>query len=138
MLLACANLCAQPLKFLVEFMPYAAPEPLRNERPAHPHRRCQRARRRDSRDPVHGQIIANGRPKLLAGEPSALHGGYGSLDDLRASGDLSMARNDRGFYKYSTEITDSGFRVTAIYSGPENPLAPKSLSIDQSMSIIQE
>jgi len=69
---------------------------------------------------------------------NALHGGYGSLDDLRASGDLSMARNDRGFYKYSTEITDSGFRVTAIYSGPENPLAPKSLSIDQSMSIIQE
>ncbi|PYP82542.1 MAG: hypothetical protein DMG65_25995 [Candidatus Angelobacter sp. Gp1-AA117] len=69
---------------------------------------------------------------------NALRGGYASLDDLRSSGDLSMARNNRGFYNYSTEVTDSGFRVTAIYSGPENPLAPKSLSIDQSMGIIQE
>ena|SRR5947209_1719730 len=69
---------------------------------------------------------------------NALRGGYASLDDLRSSGDLSMPRNNRGFYNYSTEVADSGFRVTATYSGPENPLAPKSISIDQSMSIIQE
>ena len=69
---------------------------------------------------------------------NALHGGYSSLDDLRSSGDLSMPRNNRGFYNYSAELGDSGFRVIATYAGPENPLAPKSLSIDQSMSIIQE
>ena len=69
---------------------------------------------------------------------NALRGGYASLDDLRSSGDLSMSRNNRGFYNYSAEVTDSSFRVTATYSGPENPLAPKSLSIDQSMGIIQE
>ena len=69
---------------------------------------------------------------------NALHGGYASLDDLRSSGELSMPRNNRDFYNYSAEVTDSSFRVTATYSGPENPLAPKSLSIDQSMGIIQE
>jgi hypothetical protein len=69
---------------------------------------------------------------------NALHGGYASLDELRSSGDLSMSRDSRGFYTYAAEVNSSGFTVTATYNGPANPMAPKSLSIDQSMSVIQE
>ena len=46
-------------------------------------------------------------------------------------GDLTMQRNNRGPYNYSAEISDSGFRIVATYSGPENSGMPASLSIDQ-------
>ena len=69
---------------------------------------------------------------------AALHSGYGSLEDLRAAGELTMSRDSRGPYTYTMEVTAAGFKVTATYNGPENPLAPKVLSIDQGMSVIQE
>jgi hypothetical protein len=69
---------------------------------------------------------------------NAMHGGYANLDDLRSAGELTMLSNNRGPYTYSTDVSGSGFRVIATYNGPENALAPKSLSIDQSMTIVQE
>lgn len=64
---------------------------------------------------------------------NSLHGSYGSLDELRSSGDLNMARDRRGPYSYSVEIGDSGFRAIATYSGPDNVSASKTISLDQSM-----
>src|SRR5579871_6539199 len=66
---------------------------------------------------------------------AALQGSYVSIDALRSGGDLTMPRNNRGPYKYSSEISDSGFRIVATYSGPENSVMPASLSIDQTMQI---
>ena len=68
----------------------------------------------------------------------ALQGGFVSIDALRSSGDLTMQRNNRGPYNYSAEISDSGFRIVATYSGPENSGMPSSLSIDQTMQISQQ
>jgi hypothetical protein len=68
----------------------------------------------------------------------ALQGGIVSIDALRSGGDLTMQRNNRGAYNYSAEISDSGFRIVATYSGPENSGMPSSLSIDQTMQISQQ
>lgn len=69
---------------------------------------------------------------------AALQGSYVSIDDLRSQGDLTMQRNNRGPYNYSAEISDSGFRIVATWTGPENAGMPKTLSIDQTMQISQE
>jgi len=68
----------------------------------------------------------------------ALHGGYVSLDELRQQGELSMARDNRGPYTYSAEVSGSSFHIVATYTGPENSGLPKTLSIDQSMQISKE
>ena len=69
---------------------------------------------------------------------AALQGGYVSIDALRSGGDLSMARNNRGPYNYSAEISDSAFRIVATYAGPENSGMPSTLSIDQTMQVSQQ
>ena len=69
---------------------------------------------------------------------AALQGSFVSIDALRSGGDLTMQRNNRGPYNYSSEISDSGFRIVATYSGPENSGMPLSLSIDQTMQITQQ
>jgi hypothetical protein len=69
---------------------------------------------------------------------AALQGSYVSIDALRSGGDLTMQRNNRGPYSYSAETSDSGFRIVATYSGPENSGMPASLSIDQTMQISQQ
>ncbi len=69
---------------------------------------------------------------------NALKGSYVSLEQLRSEGDLAMTRTSRGPYSYSAEVSDSGFRIVATYSGPENSAMPKTLSIDQTMEISQE
>jgi hypothetical protein len=69
---------------------------------------------------------------------AAMKGGYASLDDLRSQGDLTMSRSSRGPYNYSSEVSDTSFRILATYSGPENSGMPRSLSIDQNMQINQE
>lgn len=65
----------------------------------------------------------------------AREGHYASLDDLRSSGDLMVRNDHRGFYAYSANYTDSGFTITATYSGPPNSEAPASLSVDQNMQV---
>lgn len=69
---------------------------------------------------------------------AALQGSYVSIEALRSQGDLTMQRDNRGPYNYSAEITDSGFRIVATWTGPENAGMPKTLSIDQTMQISQE
>jgi hypothetical protein len=69
---------------------------------------------------------------------SALHGGYGSIDELRSSNDLSMERNSRGPYNYSVEFNASTFRVTATNSGPAGAMAPRVISVDQNMQFSEE
>jgi hypothetical protein len=66
---------------------------------------------------------------------NSLHGGYGSLDELRSSGDLRMERNSRGPYNYSVDVSGSGFRVIATYSGPGSY---KTISVDQDMRFSQD
>src|SRR5438270_8207670 len=73
--------------------------------------------------------IANAERRRLASD-----GKYVSLDELRSNGDIKMSSDKRGPYTYSVETSDSGFRVTATYSGPDEK-APRSLSIDQTMQI---
>jgi hypothetical protein len=69
---------------------------------------------------------------------AALQGSYVSIDALRAQGDLTMPRNNRGPYNYSAEVSDSGFRIVATWTGSENAGMPKTLTFDQTMQISQE
>ena len=69
---------------------------------------------------------------------AALKGGFVSLEELRAQGDLTMQHDRRGPYTYSAEVSDGSFRIVASYSGPENTGLPHSLSIDQSMEVTQQ
>lgn len=64
-------------------------------------------------------------------------GSYASLEDLRSNGDISMAKDRRGDYAYTSEVSSSGFKITATYSGPDGT-APKHLSIDETMRITSD
>lgn len=68
----------------------------------------------------------------------AMHSNYTSIEELHSSGELSISSTTRGPYTYSVDTTASGFRVTATYTGPEDPGMPKSISIDETMHISQE
>ena len=68
----------------------------------------------------------------------ASEGKYVSIDELRSNGDISMPVNHRGPYEYSAETTDSGFRITAAYSGPPVSGVPQTLSIDETMQVKTE
>src|SRR3954467_13095359 len=68
--------------------------------------------------------IANAERRRLASD-----GKYVSLDDLHSNGDISMPGNTRGPYTYAVETSESGFKVTATYSGPDSQ-AVKQMSID--------
>lgn len=69
---------------------------------------------------------------------AALKGSFVSLDQLRSEGELTMTRDRRGPYSYSSEVSESSFRIIATYTGASDPALPKSLSIDQTMQISQE
>ena len=62
-------------------------------------------------------------------------GRFGTIDEMRSAGDISMARDNRGPYTYSASASDTSFTITATYGGPANPDAPASLSIDENMQI---
>ncbi len=74
--------------------------------------------------------IANGERRYYATEAR-----YASLDELRTHGDISLPTNGRGPFTYSAEVSESGFRIVATYSGPPGPDAPQNLSIDETMQI---
>src|SRR4051794_12572615 len=67
----------------------------------------------------------------------AFEGKYVLLDDLINNGDISMKKPSRGPYSYSSDVSDSGFVITATYSGGDAGV-PKTLSIDQTMEIRTE
>jgi hypothetical protein len=69
---------------------------------------------------------------------NSLHGGYGSLDELRSAGGLNMGRDGRGPYSYSVQIGDGGFRAIATYNGPADVVASKTISVDQDMKFSEE
>ena len=69
---------------------------------------------------------------------AALQGSYATIDALRSQGELTMQRDNRGPYNYSAEISDSGFRIVATWSGGEAAGAPKTISMDQTMQITQQ
>ncbi|MGH9580250.1 MAG: hypothetical protein ACRD2R_04595 [Terriglobales bacterium] len=84
--------------------------------------------------------VAGVRQELLALAQAerrylALEGRYASLDELRSAGEITMASNRRGPYSYSAEVTGSGFRIVATFSGPPEAGVPRSLVIDESMQI---
>ena len=73
--------------------------------------------------------IANGERRHFASE-----GKYVDISDLISNGDISMQTPSRGAFSYTSSVSDSGFTITATYSG-NDPNAPKSMSIDQTMQV---
>jgi hypothetical protein len=65
----------------------------------------------------------------------ATAGKYISLDELIASGELTMKRTSRGPWTYSTEVTDTSFKVIATRSGPASAGAPARFYVDESMQV---
>jgi len=67
----------------------------------------------------------------------ALEGKYLSFDELRSKG-TALPADRRGPYTYSADISETGFHITATYSGPDVAGVPKSLAISDSMEIEQQ
>ena len=57
---------------------------------------------------------------------------YASLGELQSNGGIHVPA--RANVSYSAETGDSSFKITAIYSGTD-PKAPKTIAIDETMSI---
>ncbi len=76
--------------------------------------------------------IANAERRRYASD-----GKYVDISDLISNGDISMQSPSRGPFSYSSSVSDSGFTITATYSG-NDPNAPKRISIDQTMQISSE
>ncbi len=74
--------------------------------------------------------IANAERRYYATEAR-----YASLDELCIHGDISLPTNGRGPFTYSAEVSETGFRIVATYSGPPGPDAAQNLSIDETMQI---
>jgi hypothetical protein len=60
---------------------------------------------------------------------------YATLDDLRTNGDIHIPSREN--YSYTAQASDAGFKIIAVYSGPDLK-APKRISIDETMSITTE
>jgi len=60
----------------------------------------------------------------------ASNGKYATLEELR--GDIKV--QNRLNYSYSVQTSDTGFKISADYSGPD-PKAPKHFTIDETMAI---
>lgn len=65
----------------------------------------------------------------------ASSGKYVSLDELKSSENLTMPA--RPNFSYSAEPGDSGFKIIAVYSGPD-PKAPKRFTIDETLALTSE
>ena len=62
----------------------------------------------------------------------AVHAKYASLDELRTGGDTHIPT--RPGYTYSAEASETGFTISATYSGPDKK-APKRISVDETMAV---
>jgi hypothetical protein len=60
---------------------------------------------------------------------------YATLDDLRTNGDIHIPSREN--YSYSAQTSDVGFKIIAVYSGPDSK-APKRIVIDETMSMTTE
>lgn len=63
------------------------------------------------------------------------HGAYGSLDELTASGALTLPRAGRQGYNYSVETTATGFTVTARHSGNAPAVRYPTIIVDETLQI---
>ena len=63
----------------------------------------------------------------------ASNGKYASLEELRGNGDIASIPT-RPNFAYSVQTTDTSFKITATYSGPD-PKAPKHITVDETMTI---
>ena len=57
---------------------------------------------------------------------------YATIDDLRNNGDIHVPSREN--YSYSAQVSDTGFKILATYSGPD-PKAPKHISVDEMLSL---
>lgn len=64
----------------------------------------------------------------------AEHGSYGSLEELKAAGAMTMLRDGRDGYSYDVETTPSGFHVLGKCSPATNP-GCSNWVVDQSMEV---
>jgi hypothetical protein len=80
---------------------------------------------------VRADLVAFGNAEK---QEYALEGKYLPFDELRAKG-TAIPADQRGPFTYTADISDTGFRVVATYSGEPIAGAPKSLSIDQTMQV---
>ena len=64
----------------------------------------------------------------------AEHGSYGSLEELKAAGAMTMLRNGRDGYSYDVRTGASGFRVLAKCSPAAHPGCSNWI-VDQSMEV---
>ena len=67
----------------------------------------------------------------------ASDGKYVDISDLISNGDISMQQPSRGPFSYASSISDTGFTITATYSG-NDPAVPRTLRIDQNMQMSSE
>lgn len=67
----------------------------------------------------------------------ALDGKYLSIDEMRSKGS-SLPADHRGPFTYSSEVSETGFKITATYTGEPVAGAPHRMSIDQTMAIQTE
>src|SRR5437016_10974764 len=61
-----------------------------------------------------------------------VHSKYASLDELGSNGDIPMPT--RPYYTYSGVASETSFKISATYSGPD-PKASKHFSVDETMSV---
>ena len=57
---------------------------------------------------------------------------YASLDELSKNGDIHMP--SRANYAYSADVSETGFKIIAAYSGPDVN-APKLIAVDETMAM---
>jgi hypothetical protein len=65
----------------------------------------------------------------------ASHGKYVSLGELRTDGGIAIPT--RPNFSFSAETTESTFKISAVYTGPD-PKAPKRLTINENMALTNE
>ncbi|HTP45253.1 MAG TPA: hypothetical protein VMJ13_11845 [Candidatus Acidoferrum sp.] len=64
----------------------------------------------------------------------AEHGSYGSLEELKSAGAMTMLKDGRDGYSYEVETSPSTFRVTAKCSPAGNP-GCSNWFVDQTMQV---
>lgn len=67
----------------------------------------------------------------------ALDGKYATIDDMRSKG-TNLPADQRGPFTYTSEVSDTGFKITATYGGEPMAGIPKSMSIDETMQVKTE
>jgi hypothetical protein len=65
-------------------------------------------------------------------------GKYVSLDELVSAGELNIVKTRRAGWTFASDVSDSGFKVTATYSGPAAGGAPPRLVVDETMQVHNE